>query len=199
MYIREGCVKERRRRREGEKKKEKKLEKKKKKKRLERDRVQLQDEKLLFMSRRFISFQSATKRRWGEKVRREGIWMEMSGHVKERKVLHHKFSRGVPVLFRSGAATREPYGWAREFLVSSGGNALPWSHAQGKRYHIAPRAVQNPVQSLHMIPLHTGGRREPQSHIDGWMEGQRRRWRWDKDEQREDGSIKLWRLAMRGA
>lgn len=54
-------------------KKESKLGKKKKKKRLERDRVQLQDEKLLFMSRRFISFQSATKRRWGEKVRREGI------------------------------------------------------------------------------------------------------------------------------
>lgn len=42
--------------------------------------------------------------REGEARRGEGIWMEMSGHVKERKVLYHKFSRGVPVLFRSGDA-----------------------------------------------------------------------------------------------
>lgn len=59
------------------------------------------------MSRRFISFQSAKKAsvgREGEARRGEGIWMEMSGHVKERKVLYHKFSRGVPVLFRSGDA-----------------------------------------------------------------------------------------------
>lgn len=152
--------------------------------------------------------QSISRERGGKE--RERVWVKMRGHVKERKVFYHNFSQGSLFLCRLSVWSTGTLWLSEGILVSSGGNAFLPPHTHRK---VITYSTQSSAKSHSKAPYDSpshwigAGKEErteslkaplPQGELNRWMEGQTGRWRWDKDEQRGDRSIKLRWLVMQG-